>query len=64
MLRKIERLHFEVSALERKIDNIYNSIEIQTCKTRKERTLGKVKTLVCRAETKAEEDKAVKKRNT
>ena len=37
MLRKIERLHFEVSALERKIDNIYNSIENTACKREKER---------------------------
>ena len=37
MLRKIERLHFEVSALERKIDNIYNSIEKTACEREKER---------------------------
>jgi len=37
MLRKVERLHFEVSALERKIDNIYNSIEKTACKREKER---------------------------
>ena len=37
MLRKIERLHFKVSNLEKKIDNIYNSIKKISCKQEKER---------------------------
>jgi len=61
MLRKIERLHFEVSALERKIDNIYNSIENTACKREKERLWERLRHLFVEQKLRQRKIKQIRK---
>jgi len=61
MLRKIERLHFEVSALERKIDNIHSSIEKTACKREKERLWERLRHLFAEQKRKQRKIKQIRK---
>ena len=60
-LRKIERLYFEVSALERKIDNIYNGIKKTSCKREKERLWGRLRHLFVEQKLKQRKIKQLRK---
>jgi len=61
MLRKVERLYFEVSNLERKIDNIYNSIEKTACKREKKRLWERLRHLFAEQKLKQRKIKQLRK---